>query len=199
MAAGAGDAEQPIAALLRGAPPAVGSAASVIDGMLAIAEADAAAVALTSDGSSSGRLHALVTSNDIGRVFGDQPISILREIRLAADTRQLRALNHRARALALQYLTSAASLDWLARFVSLTDVTIVKRIIALTGGEAPPACWCFCGESGRGESLTRHAPRLVVIVEDESQRAELQQAGERVFDALTECDYVARADTTFDR
>ena len=199
VAAGAGDAEQPIAALLRGAPPAIGSAASVIDGMLAIAEADAAAVALTSDGSSSGRLLALVRSSDIGRVFGDQPLSILREIRLAADTRQLRALNHRARALALQYLTSAASLDWLARFVSLIDVTIVKRIIALTDGEAPPACWCFCGASGRGELLTRHAPRLVVIVEDESQRAQLQQTYERVFDALTECDYLARADTTFDR
>ena len=136
VAAGAGDADQPIAGLLRGAPPAVGSAASVIDGVLAIAEADADALAVTSDGSSSGQLHALVTSRDIARVFGDQPISILREIRLAANTRELRELNHRARALALQYLTSAASLDWLARFVSLTDVNIVKRIIALAGGGA---------------------------------------------------------------
>ena len=36
VAAGAGDAEQPITGLLRGAPPAVGSAASVIDGVLAM-------------------------------------------------------------------------------------------------------------------------------------------------------------------
>lgn len=134
VAAGAGNAEQPIAGLLRGAPPAVGSAASVVDGVLAIAEADAAALAMTSNGRSSGQLHALVTSRDIARVFGDQPISILREIRLAANTQELRELNHRARALALQHLTSAASLDWLARFVSLTDVNIVKRIIALAGG-----------------------------------------------------------------
>lgn len=199
VAAGAGNAEQPIAGLLRGAPPAVGSAASVIDGVLAIAEADAAAVAVTSDGSSRGQLHALVTSRDIARVFGDQPISILREIRLAANTQELRELNHRARALALQYLTSAASLDWLARFVSLTDVNIVKRIIALAGGELSSACWCFCGASGRGESLTRHAPQLVLIVEDESGRPERQQRYERVSDALTECDYLARVDMTFDR
>ena len=198
VAAGAGNAEQPITGLLRGAPPAVGSAASVIDGVLAIAEADADALAVTSDGSSSGRLHALVTSRDIARVFGDQPISILREIRLAANTQELRELNHRARALTLQYLTSAASLDWLARFVSLTDVNIVKRIIALAGGEVSSACWCFCGASGRGESLTRHAPQLVLIVEDESGRPELQQRYERVSDALTECDYLARADMTFD-
>lgn len=199
VAAGAGNAEQPIAGPLWGVPPAVGWAASVIDGVLAIAEADADALAVTSDGSSSGQLHALVTSRDFARVFGDQPISILREIRLAANTEELRELNHRARAFALQHLTSAASVDWLARFVSLTDMNIVKRIIALAGGELSSACWCFCGASGRAESLTRHAPQLVLIAEDESGRPELQQRYERVSEALTACDYLARVDMTFDR
>ena len=199
VAAGAGNAEQPIAGPLWSVPPAVGWAASVIDGVLAIAEADADALAVTSDGSSSGQLHALVTSRDFARVFGDQPISILREIRLAANTEELRELNHRARAFALQHLTSAASVDWLARFVSLTDMNIVKRIIALAGGELSSACWCFCGASGRAESLTRHAPQLVLIAEDESGRPELQQRYERVSEALTACDYLARVDMTFDR
>ncbi len=84
-------------------------------------------------------------------------------------------------------------------FVSLTDVNIVKRLIALAGEELPSACWCFCGASGRGESLTRHAPQLVLIADDENGRPELQQRYERVSDALTECDYLARADMTFDR
>jgi CBS domain-containing protein len=199
VAAGAGNAEQPIAGLLRGAPPSVGSAVSVIDAMLAIAGSDADALAVTSDGTSHGQLHALVTSTDIARAFGDQPMAILRAIRLAASTRELRELTHRGRALALQYLTSAASLDWLARYISLTDVHIVKRIIALAGDERSPACWCFGGASGRGESLTRHAPQLVLIVEDESRRPELLERYERVTDALTECDYLARADLMFDR
>ena len=198
VAAGAGNPEQPITGLRQGTPAAVGPAASVTDGVLAIAAAGADALAVTSDGSLSGRLHAVVTSRDIARVFGDQPGSILREIRLAASTQALRALNHRARAFALQHLTSAASLDWLARFVSLADVTIVKRIIALTGGNASPACWCFCGASGRGESLTRHAPQLVLIGDDESGDPGLRRLYERVSDALTDCDYLARADTAFD-
>jgi CBS domain-containing protein len=199
VAAGAGHAEQPITGLLRSSPPPVGPAASVVDGVLAIAEAEAAMVAVTSDGFSSGQLHALVTARDVARVFGDQPISILREIRLASSTRGLRELNHRARAFALQYLTSAASLDWLARFVFLTDVNILKRTIALAGGELSSACWCFCGASGRGESLTRHAPQLVVIVGDESERLEQQQQYERVAGALTECDYLDRIDMRYDR
>jgi CBS domain-containing protein len=198
VATGAGNAGEPIASLQRDVPPAVGSGASVIDGVLAMAEADADVLALTADGSSAGQLHALVTPRDIGRAFGDQPISILREIRLAPNTQALSELNHRARALALRYLTSAASLDWLARFIFLADVNIVKRVIGLVGEESSPACWCFCGASGRGESLTRHAPQLVLIAADEHGRSRLEQQYERVSRALGECDYFARTDITFD-
>ena len=199
VAAGAGNADQPITGLLGRVPPSIGSAASVVDGVLAMAEADADVLAVTVDGLPTGQLQTLVTPRDIARAFGDQPISILREIRRAANTQKLLELNHRARALSLRYLTSAASLDWVARFVFLTDVNIVKRVIGLVGEEAPPACWCFCGASGRGESLTRHAPQLMLIADDESACEELQRQYERVSDALAACDYLARTDVTFDR
>jgi len=123
----------------------------------------------------------------------------MREIRRATTVRELRQLNLRARAFALQYLTHAGSLDWLAPAVSLTDVSIVKRIIAMAGNERPSVCWCFCGASGRGESLTKHAPQLVLIVDGEDGRQELLQQYERVSDALSECDYLARTDMTYDR
>lgn len=199
VAAGAGDAGQPIGSLPGGVPPAVGPAASITDCVLAMADTGAEAFAVTSDGSSSGQCHALVTSRDIARAFGDQPASILREIRRAATIQKLRELNHRARAVTLQYLTGAPSLDWLARFVSLTDVNIVKRIVALEGAEAASACWCVCGASGREESLTRCAPQLVLIVEDEGTCAELAPGYGRVCEALAACDYLPRADMAFDR
>ena len=199
VAAGAGSAQEPVSGLPGGTPPSVTPGASVIDGVLAMAEADAGALAVTSDGSLSGQLHAFVTAKDLARAFGDQPISIMREIRRATTVRELRQLNLRARAFALQYLTHAGSLDWLAPAVSLTDVSIVKRIIAMAGNERPSVCWCFCGASGRGESLTKHAPQLVLIVDGEDGRQELLQQYERVSDALSECDYLARTDMTYDR
>ncbi|MEQ1729557.1 MAG: putative nucleotidyltransferase substrate binding domain-containing protein, partial [Vicinamibacterales bacterium] len=70
--------------------------------------------------------------------------------------------------------------------------------IALVGDAAPPACWCFCGASGRGESLTRHTPQLVLIAEDEQGREELQACYERVTEALAGCDYLVRSDLAFD-
>jgi CBS domain-containing protein len=199
IAEGGGPADQAIGGILRGAPPSVGSAASVTDGMMALAGVDNPVLAMTSDGSSSGRLHALVTSRDMGRVFGDEPTRILNEIRLATTTRQLRALNHRARSFALQYLTSAASVDWLARVVSLTDVAIIKKLIARAGDETSPLCWCLCGTSGRGESITRHVPQIVAIVEHDGDRSRAQQTHDAVREALEECGYLPREETPFDR
>jgi CBS domain-containing protein len=199
IAGGGGDAGHPVSELDRGAPPTIGSAASVTDAVLAIGETGADGLALTSDGSPGGELQSVVTPRDIARVFGDEPTAILHEIRRATHTRELGELNHRARALMLQHLSSAASLDWLARFAFLTDVQVVKRLIALAGGAPAPACWCFCGAAGREESLTRHAPQLVLVAEDERTLPQLLQTYEHVSGGLAECDYLSRVDASFDR
>lgn len=196
IAEGAGDSGQPIGPLLDADPSTVRSDATVTDGALTMAEAGA--VAVTSDGSAQGQLQALVTARDIAPAFGDQPVSILRDIRMAPTLDSLELLNRRARALALRYLASAASVDWVARFAFVTDVGILKRIIELEGDATAPACWCFCGASGRGESLTRHAPQLVVIVNDERGRHELEPVYVRVSSALASCGYLSRADLTFE-
>ena len=72
-----------------------------------------------------------MTPRDLEPAFGDQPVAILREIPRATNLEALRDLNRRARAFTLQHLTSAAAVDWLARFTMQTDVSIVGRIIAL--------------------------------------------------------------------
>src|SRR6185503_5642677 len=107
---------EPIATLFDSAPTTIAADASVTDGVIAMGAADADALAITSDGTATGRVHAIVTSRRLGQVFGDQPVQILREISRAEDTAALRELNQRARAFALNYLTNAASSDWLCRF-----------------------------------------------------------------------------------
>lgn len=194
---GGGDSQEPIASLLRRAPLAIASDASVTDGVLAMGAADAAALAITWDGTLNGRLHAIVTSRDLGQVFGDQPVAILREIPRAADTQALRDLNQRARAFTLQYLTGAASFDWLARFTSLTDAGIVRRIIALSDAAELPACWCFCGSPGRGESLTMLLPQVLMILDDDHEHGSLG-AYQRVLDSLAECGYLPAVDSPFE-
>ncbi len=123
--------------------------------------------------------------------FGDQPVSILRDIRHASSTSELRALNHRARAFALEYLESARSVDWLARFTTLVDSSIVARVITLADvPDSGASCWALCGSSGRGESLTRVMPELVLIAR--RGHAGVTSDYQRVSDLLADCDYLPR-------
>ena len=79
---------------------------------------------------------------------------------------ELRALNQRARAFALEQLTSAASVEWLARFTHLVDAAILARVAGLAGIDERSASWCFCGLVRRGESLTSLMPALLTVFED---------------------------------
>ena len=200
VAAGAGTADQPITGLLRGAPPAVGSAASVIDGVLAIAEADADALAVTSDGSSSGQLQALVTSRDIARVFGDQP-----DLDPAGDSARgeyagtARAQSPRARI--RPSVPHERRLARLAGTLRLADRRedreadhracgrrcVVRVLVLLWSVGTERIAHQTCAAAGRSSSKTRVSGRCC------------SSGYERVSDALTECDYLARVDLTFDR
>jgi CBS domain-containing protein len=199
VAAGGGDARQPVTALLHEALPAVAPDAVVSEGVLALGAADAGVLAMTSDGTHAGSLHAVVTARDLAPIFGDQPVAILREIRRAADTASLRMLNQRARAFAHRYLTGGSAVAWLTRFTHAVDVSILERIISLAGATDVPVCWCFCGPSGRGETLAKVAPQVVVILGDEAAQPRALEAYEQVLEALVTCDYLAPDYVPFDR
>ena len=193
VAAGGGDArQQSIESLLKNAPTVVAPDALVTDGVIAMGGAPVPALAMTTDGTPDGRLQAIVTPSDLALFFGEQPATLLRDIRLASHVRELRELNQRARALTLEYLTGAAAVEWLARLTHLIDAAIVRRILALLGVEPVPGCWCFCGSSGRGESLTRLAPHLLVLLSDGEDEVAARGAYNRVLEALGECDYLPR-------
>ena len=198
VADGAGNAQQPVETLLHGAPATVAPNASVADGVLAMGGEDADAVAITEDGTASGRVHALITHRDLAPLFGENPAALLRDVRGAAGTGELRALNQRARAFVLGELTSAASAEWLARFTHVVDAAILTRVARLAGVDQRSASWCFCGSSGRSESLTSLAPALLAVFEDDVADAEIRARYRRVLEALLECGYLPRADLPFD-
>jgi len=197
IADGDGDPDQPLATILREPPIALAPDASVADGVLAMSAADTGALAITGDATFDAPLHAIVTAADLGAVFGDQPAWLLRDIRRAADVRELRALNHRARAFVLQHLAAARSVDWLASLTQLVDTAIVSRILTLADEMKPQTrCWCMYGPSGRGESLTRLSPEVVVIAGPGDREAAAAYA--RVMEMVGECDYLRHAEARFD-
>ena len=197
LADGNGRRDQTVGNLVQGSLTAMSPAASIADGVLTMGAAGSGALAITAGGDPDGELHALVTVADLAAVFGDQPVSILREVRRASGTPELRTLNHRARAFALHYLDSARSADWLTRFTALVDEAIVTRVLALEGSpESEDTCWALYGSSGRSESMTRLMPELVLMTP--GPHADASAAYRRVIGLLAECDYLPRGDQPFD-
>jgi CBS domain-containing protein len=193
-----GDVQESVAQLLNGRPPVAAADASVTDGVIELATADGDALAITSDGTITGRLQAIVTAQSLGQVFGDRPTEILREIRGTVDPRTLRQLNERARAFVLRYVTSSASSEWLSDFTSSVDASIVRQIIAKAVPDELSACWCFCGSAGRGESLTKLRPQILMIADDATDDSQCLDAYERVLEVLDSCDYLPQVDCPFE-
>jgi CBS domain-containing protein len=180
----------PVEHLLHGAPGLIASDASVTDAVLAMSASDSEALAVTSTGSPDERVHAVVTVRDLSKVFGDQPASILSEIRRASETSVLRDLNNRVRAFVLNQLTSATSFDWLSRFVAQADASIFRRIVSMEQPGIPSDCWCFFGSAGREESLTGVAPRFILIASDDRDLDASQSLFLRVLARIDECGYL---------
>lgn len=198
-AAGGGrGADEPIGALLNHPPVAMKGDASVADGVLAMAEANSSALALTSDGTLQGQVQGFVTARELGRIFGDRPLELLHDIRRAGSVDSLREANQRSRLFVLRYLTGGAASGWLSTLVSLVDTNIVRRLITMVSAEnLSSCCWCLCGPSGRGESLTSLAPEIVVLVEDDNDEAPWRDALNQVNQRLQEC-YLCPAASNFD-
>ena len=190
LAHGGGDAGRPLSEIGLPRPGLAGPDTSIADGAWAMSSGGA--VAMTADGTAAGRLLTVLTPRDLLPALGDQPAVILEDIGRAADLPRLRALNHRARAFVLKYLTGASSTDWMLRFATRVDDAILARVFTLTGQDRAPG-WCVCGTSGRGESLPLRMPHLVLI--DEPGGAGVDAAAyARLTGALTECGYLPGAD-----
>src|SRR5262245_2529132 len=80
----------------------------------------------------------------------------------------------------------------------MVDTDILKRIVAMAAADEISACWCFCGSSGRGESLAKLAPQVVMIVQDGQDESRGRSASQGVLELLNQCGYVPNADRPFE-
>jgi CBS domain-containing protein len=160
--------------------------------------ADAEALAITDDGTATGRVQALVTRRDLAPLFGENPASLLRDLRVASSTDELRNLNQRARSFVLEHLTGASSVEWLSRLAHLVDAVVLERAVTLAEADDLQAAWCVAGSAGRAESLTLLAPLVVAIVADDVPQADAGNAYRRVLDVLHESGYLPRGDQPFE-
>jgi CBS domain-containing protein len=191
VAAGGGDAKRStIAELVQARVPVVAPDACVSDGVMALSGGDASAVAIAADDATAGAMPALITTFDLTRFFGEQPTDLLHDISRSRTDQEVAQVNHRVRRLALDYLTDAQAVDWLSAFTCQADAAIVSRLLT-TIADDKAGCWCVYGSFGRGESLTRVAPSLVVLVDAEEDVEKVRGQYRLLVGRLVECGYIA--------
>jgi CBS domain-containing protein len=193
IAEGAVDPNRPVLEIGGGPTAFVGPDASVAEGAWAMI--GQATVVMTASGTEGGRVLSMLTPRDLLPALGDQPAAIYDDVQRATTLPQLRALNDRARAFVLKYLTGAASIDWMTRFTAAIDDAIVKRVLALEGQADDMAGWCVCDASGRRESLSPRMPQLVWLQDATSSGVDAGATLSRLAAALDACGYLRGPET----
>jgi CBS domain-containing protein len=163
IAAGAQEPEQPALNIAAKSAVTFASQMLVSDCVLAIAEAQTGAGAVTSDGSARSALQTIVNASSLAPAFGDHPLAILQEIASAPRVESLRALHRRGRAWMLENLVALRAVDWLSSFGDVLNRRILERVLQLTGNRSGGQLWCFYGSAGRRELLTSVAPGVAVV------------------------------------
>jgi CBS domain-containing protein len=188
IADGDGDASRPVEDIGLLAPGVAGPDTSVAEGALRMLASGA--VAMTEDGQPTGRLLTVLTPRDLLPVLGDQPAAIVEAISSAADLPRLRALNQRARAFVLKYLTSPESVEWMLAYVARVDQAVLARVFALVNPAATNGGWCVFGAWGRGGSLVPRVPHLMWMQESGAVGAAVAESYARLTKAFEDCGYL---------
>ena len=183
-AAGTLDVSQPVASLALASPEFVRPDVQVGPAVAGLVKSQAAAIAITSDGTPQGELQKWFDPSDLTPAFGDHPVQILSAIRSAGAVATLRGLVQRVYAFVLEHLSGPLAVDWVADFLFQVDAAVLRRILCLTGASATDASWCFAGTVARREHVAPSAPFVVRIGDDGSP-----DPVNVVRDALAECGY----------
>ena len=193
IADGDGDPNRPIAEVGLLVPGFAGPDTSIAEGAWRMIANGA--VAMTDDGTPQGRLLTVITPRDLLPSLGDQPAAIVEAIQSAPDVARLRALNQRARAFVLKYLTSPESVEWMLGYTARVDEAVLARVFQLTAPEVTNGCWCVWGTWGRGGALIPRAPHLLWMQEGGSPTEAVAASYGRLTRAFAECGYLAGPDT----
>ena len=190
--ASGGDPAHAVADIGLAVPGVAGPETTIADGALRMSPSGA--VAMTEDGQASGRVLTVFTARDLLPALGDQPAAILESIARASDLPRLRALNQRARAFVLEYLTGAESVEWMLAFTARVDGGILARVFDLVAPERSNGSWCLSGRWGRGGSLVARMPHLLWMQEGGPPGPAHLASYERLLQAFRDCGYLASPD-----
>ena len=131
---------------------------SVAQAQLIMLKNDINHLCITEDGTPDSKLLGLLSEHDLVVSFANNPVVLLKEVKLAKRTKRLREVRLKVAQLLKKYLDQNLPLSQILNILNEINYAIAVRAIelALTKMEIPPPCkfaWLALGSQGRKEQL----------------------------------------------
>lgn len=203
VATGEISVEAPVRELMQSPVITVPPGKSVGESLLEMMRRSARHLCLTEDGSPGTRALGILSERDLMLFYGNNPLTVLRSIRLARDVETLATLRERTDTQVRLGLRSFADVDWYCEIVAEINRALVRRLIELIRARrssllAAGAGFELLGAAGRREMLARSEMGVAIILPDDSatKKAEgIELLGE-LDEALRRCGFAQPGGTT---
>lgn len=113
---------------------------------------------ITKDGTNTSELVGILSEHDLNLIQGNNPLLLIKDIKIAKDAETLKYIRSKAAALAKAYIEQEIPIYFVTKVISEINTAITKRAIELSIkeiGKKPPVvyAWFAVGSQGRKEQL----------------------------------------------
>lgn len=144
---------------------------TVLDAQLQIIKHKVSHLCITVDGTNNSKLIGILNNYDVLASLGNNPTVILKEIKRAKRTSELRKIRNKANQLLKSYLEQNIPLSHISKIISEINNSVTIRVveISLKKMQSPPPVkfsWIALGSQGREEQLLYTDQDNALIFED---------------------------------
>ncbi|TXD47261.1 DUF294 nucleotidyltransferase-like domain-containing protein [Polaribacter sp. IC073] len=147
---------------------------TVLDAQLQMIKHKVGHLCITVDGTSNSKLIGILTNHDVLASLGNNPTVILKEIKRAKKTKEIREIRNKVNLLLKSYLEQNIPLSHISKIISEINDSVTIRVIELSlkKMDTPPPVkfsWMALGSQGRKEQLLYTDQDNALIFEDTTQ------------------------------
>ncbi|MCG1036382.1 DUF294 nucleotidyltransferase-like domain-containing protein [Polaribacter sargassicola] len=144
---------------------------TVLDAQLQMIKQKVGHLCITIDGTNNSKLIGILNNHDVLASLGNNPTVILKEIKRAKRTNEIRKIRSKANLLLKSYLEQNIPLSHISKIISEINDAVTIRVVelALKKMDSPPPVkftWLALGSQGRKEQLLYTDQDNALIFED---------------------------------
>jgi CBS domain-containing protein len=144
---------------------------TILDAQLQMIKHKVGHLCITADGTNNSKLIGILTNHDVLASLGNNPTVILKEVKRAKKTKEIRKIRNKANLLLKSYLEQNIPLSHISKIISEINDSVAIRVIELSlkKMDTPPPVkfsWLALGSQGRREQLLYTDQDNALIFED---------------------------------